>query len=75
MFKVINSTYFIERLVSEIKSRCKARYLIPSQEFLHYIANFYAKKYEMGVEEKEQLIRILESRITFTMDLGTPVEA
>lgn len=69
MYKVINSTYFIERLVSEIKSRCKARYLIPSQEFLHYIANFYANKYGMGSEEEDQLIRILESRITFTMSI------
>lgn len=69
MYKVINSTYFIERLVSEIKSRCKARYLIPSQEFLSYIANFYADKYGMEAEEKDQLIRILESRITFTMSI------
>ena len=69
MYKVINSTYFIERLVSEIKSRCKARYLIPSQEFLTYIANFYADKYSMDVDEREQLIRILESRITFTMSI------
>ena len=69
MYKVINSTYFIERLVSEIKSRCKARYLIPSQEFLTYIANFYADKYGIGEEERDQLIRILESRITFTMSI------
>ena len=69
MYKVINSTYFIERLVSEIKSRCKARYLIPSQEFLTYIANFYADKYGMGAKERDQLIRILESRITFTMSI------
>lgn len=69
MYKVINSTYFIERLVSEIKSRCKARYLIPSQEFLIYIANFYADKYSMEAEERDQLIRILESRITFTMSI------
>ena len=69
MYKVINSTYFIERLVSEIKSRCKARYLIPSQEFLTYIANFYADKYSMDADERDQLIRILESRITFTMSI------
>ena len=69
MYKVINSTYFIERLVSEIKSRCKARYLIPSQEFLTYIANFYADKYGTDEEERNQLIRILESRITFTMSV------
>ena len=69
MYKVINSTYFIERLVSEIKSRCKARYMIPSQEFLTYIANFYSDKYGMEAEERDQLIRILESRITFTMSI------
>lgn len=69
MYKVINSTYFIERLISEIKARCKARCLIPSQEFLSYIANFYADKYGMEVEERVQLIRILESRITFTMSI------
>lgn len=69
MYKVINSTYFIERLISEIKSRCKARFLIPSQEFLSYIANFYADKYGMETEERDKLIRILESRITFTMSI------
>ena len=69
MYKVINSTYFVERLVSEIKSRCKALYLIPTQEFLSYIANFYADKYGMDAEERGQLIRILESRITFTMSI------
>lgn len=69
MYKVINSTYFIERLISEIKSRCKARYLIPSQEFLSYIANFYADKYGVEEKERDQLIRILESRITFTMSI------
>ena len=69
MYKVINSTYFIERLVSEIKARCEARNLIPPQELIGYIANFYADKYGMDVDESDQLIRILESRITFTMSI------